>query len=67
MSVKCPVVIAPPPSPDHGKQHYTMFLVADSQLCKRLCPSVGPSVGPSVMVIELKSGRTSVFDAFVYV
>ena len=36
------------------------FLVADTQLCKRLCPSVRPSV----MVIELKSGKTSAFDTF---
>ena len=51
---------------------FASFLVADTQLYKRLCPSVGPlvrwSVGPlvrrSVMVIELKSGKTSVFDTF---
>ena len=48
-----------------------LFLVADLQLYKRLCPSVrplvhpsvGPSVGPLVM-IELKSGKTSVLDTF---
>ena len=41
-----------------------IFLVADTQLYKRLCPSVRHSIGPSVMVIELKSGKTSVFDTF---
>ena len=40
------------------------FLVADTQLYKRLCPSVGPLVRPSVMVIESKSGKTSVLDTF---
>ena len=39
------------------------FLVADTQLYKRLCPSVGRSVE----VIESKSGKTSVLEAFVYV
>ena len=39
------------------------FLVADTQLYKRLCPSVHPSVRPSV-VIESKSGKTSVLDTF---
>ena len=34
------------------------FLVAGTQFYKRLCPSVGPSV----MVNELKSGKTSVFN-----
>ena len=46
---------------------FSHFLVADTQLCKRLCPSVCPlvrrSVGPSVM-IELKSGKTSVLNTF---
>ena len=48
-----------------------IFLDADMQLYKRLCPSVGPSAGPSVcplirlyMVIESKSGKTSVLDTF---
>ena len=55
------------------------LLVADTQLYERLCPSVRPSVRwsvrallrpsvrPSVRpsgVIELKSGKTSVFDTF---
>ena len=33
------------------------FLVADTQVYKMLCRSVGPSV-----MIELKSGKTSVLD-----
>ena len=45
------------------KLRFHFFLVADTQLYKRLCPSVGPSVRRSV-VIELKRGKTSVFDTF---
>ena len=53
----------------HGRQNkgwfdLPKFLVADTQLYKRLCPSVRPLVRPSVghglIVIELKSGKTSV-------
>ena len=40
------------------------FLVADTQLYKRLCPSVHLSVGPSVRERKLKSGKTSVLEAF---
>ena len=53
---------------------WACFLVADTQHFKRLCPSVGllvrPLVRPSVRpseVIELKSGKTSVFNTFLYV
>ena len=41
---------------------------ADMQFYKRLCPSVGPLVHWSVcwsMVIESKSGRTSISDTFL--
>ena len=44
------------------------FLVADTQLYKRLCPSVRPSVCRSVRrsleMIESKSWKTSVLEAF---
>ena len=53
-----------------GVAVFLAFLVADTQLYKRLCPSVRPLVcwalRWSVMVIELKSGETSVLDT-VYV
>ena len=49
---------------DRKKKESFHFLVVDTELYKRLCPSVRPSVGPSVMVIEMKSGKTSVFDTF---
>ena len=38
---------------------FLSFLVADTQLYKRLGPSVG-----LLVVIESKSGKTSVFDTF---
>ena len=41
-----------------------VFLVVDTQLCKRLCMSVDTwSVSP-LGVMELKSGKTSVLGAY---
>ena len=43
------------------------FSVVDTQLYERLCLFVCWSVGLLCMVIELKSGKISVLDTFVYV
>ena len=51
-------------------QKVSVYLVADMQLYKRLCPFVGPLVHLLVrwfVVIELKSGETSVLNSLCVV